>query len=292
MMTLSRQPPPNLSRPCGAVFSADSIFTGPAISSSSFPHVLLEVPINHLPLYRFFMTAPTPSRSEEFLTGIREEAPLLIGIFPFGMVFGVLGLEAGMDPLAVFFMSSIVFGGASQVIFAQMVSAGTSGIIIAGTVGIVNLRHALYSASMVQYLGHLNRGWRILLSYLLTDEAFFISLNRLETRPHGPYQHYHLLGTGLTLWTCWQVATGTGILIGAALPPSLGLGFAIPLTFMALLAPMIRHKPSVVALITAGSLSLLTQNLPWNTSVIIAALAGMIAGALTEDILRKKDGRG
>ena len=237
------------------------------------------------------MSTPTPSRSEEFLTGIMEEAPLLIGIFPFGMVFGVLGLEAGMDPLAVFLMSSIVFGGASQVIFAQMVSAGTSGIIIAGTVGIVNLRHALYSASMVQYLGHLNRGWRILLSYLLTDEAFFISLNRLETRPRGPYQHYHLLGTGLTLWTCWQVATGTGILIGAALPPSLGLGFAIPLTFMALLAPMIRHKPSVVALITAGSLSLFMRNLPWNTSVIIAAIAGMIAGALTEDILRKKDGR-
>lgn len=235
------------------------------------------------------MSTATPSRSDEFLTGVMEEAPLLIGIFPFGMVFGVLGVEAGMDPFAVFFMSSIVFGGASQVIFAQMAAAGASGIVIAGTVGIVNLRHALYSASMVQYIGHLSRGWRILLSYLLTDEAFFISLNRLETRPQGPYQHYHLLGTGLTLWTCWQVATGTGILIGAALPPSLSLGFAIPLTFMALLAPMTRHKPALVALITAGIVALLARNLPWNAGVIVAALAGMAAGALSEVALYEKE---
>jgi len=220
-----------------------------------------------------------------------EEAPLLIGIFPFGMVFGVLGVGAGMDPLAVFFMSSIVFGGASQVIFAQMVTAGASGMVIAGTVGIVNLRHALYSASMVQYLSHLNRGWRILLSYLLTDEAFFISLNRLETRPHGPYQHYHLLGTGLTLWTCWQAATATGILIGATLPQSLGLGFAIPLTFMALLAPMVRQKPALAALITSGSVALMARDLPWNTGVIIAALAGMIAGAMAEDFHSRRDAR-
>jgi len=237
------------------------------------------------------MATLLPGRKDEFITGIREEAPLLIGIFPFGMVFGVLGVESGMDPLAVFFMSSIVFGGASQVIFAQMVAAGAGGLVIAGTVGIVNLRHALYSATMVRYLGKLNTGWRIILSYLLTDEAFFISLNRLENRPQGPYQHYHLLGTGLTLWTCWQISTATGILIGAALPPSFGLGFAIPLTFMALLAPVIRQKPALAAMILAGGVALMAHDLPWNIGVIIAAMIGMAGGVLAEDLFSKKGGK-
>ena len=79
---------------------------------------------------------------QEFRDGIREEAPLMLGVFPFGMVFGVLGVEAGLDPVVVFFMSSIIFGGASQVIFAQMASAGAGLFVIAGTVGVVNLRHA------------------------------------------------------------------------------------------------------------------------------------------------------
>lgn len=234
-------------------------------------------------------TAPEfRSARREFYDGILEEAPLLIGVVPFGMIFGVLGIEAGLDPLAVFLMSSIVFGGASQVIFTQLVLAGASGLVIAGTVGIVNLRHVLYSATMVEYLGGLGRGWKIVLSYLLTDEAFFISLNRMRNRAHGPNMHYHLLGTGLTLWGGWQLATFAGVIIGEAIPASLSLGFAIPLTFLAITAPQVKSWPAGVALITAGVVAILGQGLPWNIWVIIAALTGMVAGYCTETVLERR----
>ena len=222
---------------------------------------------------------------QEFCDGIREETPLMFGVVPFGMVFGVLGVEAGLDPVVVFFMSSIIFGGASQVIFAQMASAGAGLFVIAGTVGVVNLRHALYSATMVEYLGRLPLGWKVLLSYLLTDEAFAISNNRMRNRPHSPHMHYHLLGTGLTLWVSWQIATVTGMIIGAAIPPELGLGFAIPLTFLSITAPLLRRRPHLAAFATAGGVAMLSQNLPWNIWVIVAAIAGIIAGAVTEKMV-------
>lgn len=224
----------------------------------------------------------------EFLDGFTDISPLMLGVAPFGVVFGVLGVDIGMDPLAVFFMSSILFGGASQIIFAHMASFGTSLLIITGTVGIVNLRHMLYSASMVEYLGHLPLRWKILLAYLLTDEAFVISNNRMRLRPRGAHMHYHLLGTGLTLWVIWQISTLVGIIVGNEIPPSLGLTFTLPLCFLAITAPQLKHLPYLIAFFTAGIMALIGQNLPWNTGIIVAATTGAIVGAVAGEVFPGK----
>ena len=231
--------------------------------------------------------APKTAR-QEFWDGVKDETPLMLGVFPFGMVFGVLGVEAGLDPIVVMAMSVIVFGGASQVVFAQMASAGASGMVIAGTVGIINLRHALYSATMTQYIENLPMRWRVLLAYLLTDEAFFVTLNRMQTKPPSPYMHFHMLGTGGLLWVMWQISTSIGVGLGELIPSSLNLGFAIPLTFMAITLPQITSIPPLVALLVAGVVAILGQNLPWNIWVIAAGLIGMVAGYTAEAIMNKR----
>ncbi|MCE2517675.1 MAG: AzlC family ABC transporter permease [Alphaproteobacteria bacterium] len=227
------------------------------------------------------------SASEEFWSGVRDEIPLMLGVIPFGMVFGVLGVEVGLDPVTIMAMSIIIFGGASQVVFAQMVSAGAAGMVIAGTVGIINLRHALYSATFTTYISSLPMRWRVVISYLLTDEGFFVSLVRFQTKPYSPNMYFHMVGTGLVLWVCWQAATLAGIVVGELIPPSLNLGFAIPLTFMAITVPQITSIPPLVAVITGGVVAILGQSLPWNIWVIAAALAGMTAGYLAEIVLRR-----
>ena len=232
------------------------------------------------------MTTP----SEEFWQGVRDELPLMLGVVPFGMVFGVLGVEVGLDPVVVMAMSVIIFGGASQVIFAQMVAGGAGGLVIAGTVGIVNLRHALYSATITQYLAGVPMRWRILIAYLLTDEAFFISLNRMQNKPPSPHMHFHMIGTGGLLWVAWQIATVIGVGLGALIPPSLNLGFAIPLTFMAIIIPSITSRPHLVALAVGGFIAIFGQNLPWNSWVIAAALSGIFAGYIAERMLDKGAG--
>lgn len=227
-------------------------------------------------------SAPTKStRSREFWAGVRQELPLQLGVAPFGLVFGVLGIASGLTPLQTVLLSSIVFGGASQVVFAQLWGAGVPAPVIGASVSVINLRHALYSASIAPYLRSLPLVWRVPLAYLLTDEAYAVTINRLRNEPSSPHQHYHLVGTGMTLWVCWQITTVTGVMFGATIPQSWSLGFAIPLTFIAIVAPAIQRRADLAACLVAGIISVLGQPLPWKSWIILAAIGGIAAGYLT-----------
>ncbi len=226
--------------------------------------------------------APQKTRSAraEFWAGVRDETPLMFGVIPFGLVFGVLGVESGLSALQTILLSSILFGGASQVVFAQLWAAGVPAFIVGGSVCVINMRHLLYSASMVIYLRPLPLRWRILLGYLLTDEAFAISIRRFQHQPPGPFQHFHLLGSGLLLWTGWQISTIFGVVVGETIPESWSLSFAIPLTFIAVVAPILKSRADLAAAVTAGSLAMIGQPLPWNSWLLLAAIGGILAGWL------------
>ncbi|MDA9133258.1 AzlC family ABC transporter permease [Alphaproteobacteria bacterium] len=227
------------------------------------------------------------SAKSEFWSGVRDEVPLIFGVAPFGLVFGVLGIESGLTPLQTIMLSSILFGGASQIVFVQLWAAGVPALIVGGSVCVINVRHVLYSASVAAYLRPLPLRWRILLGYLLTDEAYAISIKRFRHEPPGPNQHFHLLGSGMLLWTSWQFATIFGVLVGGTIPESWSLSFAIPLTFIAVVAPILKTHADLAAVITAASISIIGQPLPWNSWLIIAAIGGILAGWLVSRLNRQ-----
>ena len=99
-----------------------------------------------------------------------------------------------------------------------------------------------------------------------------MSIRRFEMMPAQPARHYHLLGSGLLLWVMWQITTMLGIVVGAAIPPSLGLEFAIALTFMAILIPHLRLIPHLNACLTSGVVAVFAYPLPWKLSLICAGL--------------------
>lgn len=222
------------------------------------------------------MTTPTPRH--EFLSGIRAELPLLLGVVPFGLIFGVLGLAAGLPAWAVVLSSSLVFGGSSQVVFVQLWGAATPPAVVATTVGVVNLRHLLYSAAVAEYLRELPWRWKLLLAYLLTDEAFAAALPRLRDGPASPHRHVFLLGTGVTLWTGWQLSTLGGVLLGAALPASWSLDFSIALTFIALLVLSVHRRSDAWAALAAAAAVLPAQALPHKLGLLVAAGVGIAVG--------------
>ena len=226
------------------------------------------------------MNTSATSRHDEFWAGVRAELPLLLGVAPFGLVFGVLGLASGLSAWQTILMSSIVFGGASQVIFAQLWGGGMPAPVVGASVSVINLRHMLYSASVAPYLRSLPLRWRVPLAYLLTDEAYAVTINRFRYEAPSPFQHYYLLGAGITLWICWQITTVTGVVFGATIPESWSLGFAIPLTFIALVAPAIRRRADLAACLTAGTIAVAGQSLPWKGWIILAAAGGILAGWL------------
>lgn len=231
-----------------------------------------------------------PGAREEFSNGVRTELPLLLGVVPFGLIFGVLGLSAGLPAWAVVAMSSVVFGGSSQVVFAQLFGAGVPAAVITATVGVVNLRHALYSASMAQWLAALPLRWKLLLAYLLTDEAYVAAIGRFRDGPDTPHRHWFLFGTGLTLWLGWQLSTLAGVLLGAAIPSSWSLDFCIALTFIALVVPSLHLRSELVAAAVAACVALAAQGLPHKLWIVAAALCGMLAG-ITLQQLRKEPAR-
>src|SRR5215213_5840585 len=219
---------------------------------------------------------------KNFWAGVRAEVPLLIGVFPFGLIYGALALNAGLSKTVSQFMSSIVFAGSSQFITAQLVHESVPGLVIVLTIAVVNLRHMLYSASLAPYLAALPVRWKILLSYLLTDEAYAPTILHYEKEGVTPQAHWFLLGTGSVLWMDWQLSTALGIFLGAAIPESWSLDFALPLTFIAMVVPVIRDRPAIAAALSAGAVALIAFSLPYQLGLILAALVGIVVGTVLE----------
>lgn len=223
---------------------------------------------------------PTPSR--EFWLGVREELPILLGVIPFGMIYGILALSAGLSPFDAQTMSSVVFAGSSQFMTAKLVSAATPGLVILLTGFVVNLRHALYSASIAPYTRHLPLRWKALLAYLLTDEAYAVSIVHYQREGEITHKHWHLFGAGLALWTSWQISTGVGIFLGAQIPAAWGLDFALPLTFIALVVPSLKDRAGILTVAVASLAALLFFGLPFKLGLIASAFLAIVAGLWSE----------
>jgi 4-azaleucine resistance transporter AzlC len=219
---------------------------------------------------------------KSFWAGVRAEFPLLVGVFPFGLIYGALALGAGLSPAAAQMMSSIVFAGSSQFVAAQLIHEAAPGVVIVLTIAVVNLRHMLYSASMAPYLKDLSMRWKVLLAYLLTDEAYAATIIHYEEQRLTLVSHWFFLGAGLSLWFTWQVSTAAGIFLGAAIPAAWPLDFALPLTFIAMVTPMLKDRPVAAAAISAGVVALLAYGLPYKLGLILAALVGILIGTLLE----------
>jgi 4-azaleucine resistance transporter AzlC len=212
-----------------------------------------------------------------FKKGFMDVIPLTIPVIPFGIIYGVVGVELGLSPLVTFAMSFIIFAGSSQIAFAQLYTAGASPLVMISSVLAINSRHFLYSAVLAQYLNKLNLYWKILLSYLMTDQAFSVSLSYFKKNQKKTFSHYHMLGSGFTLWLLWQISTLLGIVLGNVIPEALGLEFAIPLTFLSLIIAELKKYDHLLIIIISGAISLVTYNFPLKVYIILSAFVGLVA---------------
>ncbi|MFL7891195.1 MAG: AzlC family ABC transporter permease [Anaerolineales bacterium] len=218
----------------------------------------------------------------EFFSGVKAEIPLLIGVIPFGMIYGILAIAAGLPPSAAQAMSFIIFAGSSQFVSAQLYGLNVPGIINVFTVGVINLRHALYSASMAPYLQKLPIRWKLFLAYLLTDEAYAVSIVHYQEDSDQRYKYWFFFGAGLTLWTTWQLSTAAGIFLGTSIPTSWSLDFTLALIFIAIVIPSIKDKASLAAALAAGVAAVILFNFPLKTGLLLASLVGITVGMVIE----------
>ena len=222
------------------------------------------------------------SPRREFLAGARAEIPILVGVAPFGLIYGVLASAAGLPPGPALAMSSVVFAGSAQFIGAGLIGAGTASAVVVLTTLIVNLRHMLYSASLAPYLRRLSPAWKMILAYLLTDEAYAVAILNYERPTELENKHWYFLGAGLALWTTWQLSSAAGIFLGRQVPPSWSLDFTLALTFIGLVVPAVRDRPALLAALSAGLTAVLAGGLPFKLGLFLAATVGIAVGLLAE----------
>ena len=229
------------------------------------------------------------SNFKVFLKGIIDVSPLMIPVIPFGLIFGILAIDIGFSPLETMGMSLIIFGGASQIVLLQLFSGGASSLVIISSVGAVNSRHLLYGAVVSEHLSDLKLIWKIFISYFLIDQAFARS-NEFLKENKDKNKYFHLIGGGATCWVIWQSTTLLGILLGAAIPEKLGLSFAVPLTFIAILVNDFRKILNLIVIIVSGLVATLGFNLiPYKAYVIVAALSGLFTAMILTKVMGKNN---
>ena len=226
------------------------------------------------------------SKLKIFWRGTVDVLPLMIPVVPFGIIFGAIGIELGFGPYLTYATSIIIFSGASQIVILQLLSSGATSLIAITSSSVVSTRHLLYGAVVSQHLNHLSIYWKIGLSYLLTDQAFAVSNEYFKKNNSNKNKHYHLVGSGFTLWFIWQLTTIIGIILGSIVPEELGLTFTIPLTFLALLVNYLRNLDHLIVIIISGVSSIIFFDSPFKSYIILSSIIALFGATIL--IKRKK----
>jgi len=225
-----------------------------------------------------------------FLRGIRDGLPFILVVFPFATLFGVVATETGLSALQTFIFSIAVIAGAAQFAAVQLMADNAPVLIVVATALAVNLRMAMYSASIAPYLRGVPFWKRAAMSYILVDQSYAVGLTKFETEPDmsPPERVAYFTGTMMINMPLWYGGTLVGALVGSRIPPEYALDFAVPITFLALVGPMLKTAAHVMAALTSVVMALLLGFVPYDLGLILAAMAAMIVGAQVELMVQRR----
>ncbi|MFY0618414.1 MAG: AzlC family ABC transporter permease [Shimia sp.] len=228
--------------------------------------------------------------TKEFLRGFRDGLPFVIVVVPFALLFGVVATEAGLPLIQVLSFSVVVIAGAAQFTALQLMAENVPALVVIISALTVNLRMAMYSASLTPHLGALPFWRRAFVAYCLVDQSYALSIMEYEKRPEMTLaqKFSYFFGAITPVVPLWYGATVVGAMVGQAIPPALALDFAVPITFLAMIGPMLRTQAHIWAAFVSVTTALLFAFLPWNLGLMVAAIAGMATGAEIERRVEKR----
>ena len=227
----------------------------------------------------------------EFVAGVKDTTPLVIGAIPFGIIFGALSVASGISPAGTMGLSLFVFAGSSQFVAVNLFAGGAGTAVIVLTTFIVNLRHALYATTLGPHMRTISQRWLLPLGFWLTDETFVVTANRYNQPDDSQEKHWFFFGSALFMYANWQLCTLIGVLAGSAIPDPLtwGLDFAMSVTFIGMVVPMVTNKPMAAAVIVAALTAVAANHLPNKIGLMAGAVIGVGAGVLLEALQQRKE---
>lgn len=222
------------------------------------------------------------NRHQVFLKGFRKTLPFQTGVLPFGLLYATLAVNAGFPGWLVLLFSMIVFAGSSQLVFVDLLSHIGSPLQAVLGSNFINMRHLIYSAGVSPEFAGFSRAWKILLSYLLTDQLYAFSESFKDETIPLPLRPWYYLGSGLTTWIFWMVSSAAGIYFGQLVPKSWNLDFAIPLMFMPLLFKVCKNKFAYYTAAFSIFFIILFQKIPYGLGIFSSIICASVAGYFFE----------
>jgi len=222
-----------------------------------------------------------PDGRGPFVTGLVDLVPVLVGVFPFGLIAGIAAVDAGLGSIQAYATSPMVFAGAAQLAMMDLIARDAAPIVIVATALVINARFVMYSAALAPAFRELGPIRKAYGAFVITDQSFAVSVVRFDRIDEPLADRFaYFMGASLGLWGTWQISSLTGVILGAELPAEWSLDFAIPLVFMALLFPAIKDRGTTIAAITAAVAAVALVSLPLNLGLLVATGIGLVAGAI------------
>jgi 4-azaleucine resistance transporter AzlC len=219
--------------------------------------------------------------------GVSRGVPLMLGYVPIGLAYGVLAQKAGLSVANTLLMSLLVYAGSSQLIAVGLFAGGTSPPSIILTTLVVNLRHTLFSAALSPFLKRWRKLELAVFAHQLTDETF--AVHSAQFASVAPCKT-EVFATNMTVQASWIFGTALGVLLGQVIADvrPLGLDYALPAMFIALLVLQVKDRVQFIVALLAGALSvglLLVGLDQWH--VIVATMITATIGVILETWRKK-----
>jgi 4-azaleucine resistance transporter AzlC len=220
------------------------------------------------------------------LEGFRDAIPILVAVTPFGLVAGVSAAEVGLPVAHAVGMSYVVYAGTSQLAALQLLAVGSPFAVILLTTLLLNLRFALYSATLAPHVRGPRWPVRLWMASLMTDQSMALGIHRFATEPERGAKVAYYLGVSVPVWIVWTTAATIGVFLGAAVPAGWSLEFAVPLVFLTLwVFALARGRGPVWWAGGVGAIvAILARPLPFNLGLLAASFAGIAAGLVAEHL--------
>ena len=168
------------------------------------------------------MHALSTTTRSEFVRGIRESGPLLIGLLPFALILGMQGGQKGMSWLEMLLMTGMNFAGGSEFAAVNAWVHPLPIALIAGMTLMINSRHILMGAALAPYLRHLPMKKILPALFFMCDESWAMGMAEARKRRtlglSAAFNLPYYAGVCFILYTTWISFAACG----AALGPKLG----------------------------------------------------------------------
>lgn len=201
-----------------------------------------------------------------------------------GLVTGVAMSKSVLTVPQAIGMSLMLYAGSAQLASLPLFAAGMPLWTILLTVGIVNLRFVIFSAGLQPHFSYLSLPRRIALGYVNGDLGFVMFMNQNFANGYVPGKEGTYYGITLSNWAVWHVSSILGIVLGALVPDSWGLGFAGTLALIPMMVHTINSRSTMLAVALASLIGVLAFDLPYRLNLVLGVLGALAAGMVCDEL--------